>query len=534
MKKIWLLTKIQLQGIMNPKKVFHMREGKNTSKVMMVFLSLLIVLLFGGMSGMYAYAYATMLGPQNALSAIPAMWMAITSVITLFTTIYKVKGTLFQFSDYDMVMSMPVSTTGIVASRIAVLYIYDLLFTVIIMLPGNVVYGVAASAGASYYLISTLLIFLIPMIPILIGTVLGLVLTIASAKFRFSNYVTLVLFVGLFAAYMIVMMQTATAPDPDAAFVNMANVIWEQVYHLYPLTKMYTLAVTSLDAAALIGFIGITVLAFLVFCYAVGHGFKKLNTLVASSKEKSNYKLKELQTKHVLSSMYHRELKRYFASPMYVLNSAIGMILLTIMCMIYLVAGKDKLAEVIEVPGLLEQLPMFVPIMLLLGVMMTCTTAASISLEGKNLWLLKSLPVSAKQIYLSKAMVNLTITVPLAVLDAFIFAIRLHFNFIQLLVTILLPCAGAAFISFFGLFLNLMFPRFDWKSEMEVVKQGMPTFIAVFGGMLLGVLPFGLCMLLPAIPYEYLFLAFAVILSIITVGIYKYLTTKGSIVFSRL
>lgn len=534
MNKIWLLTKLQLKGILNPKKMFYMKEEKKTSKIVLILLALLLVLIFGGVSGVYAYLYATMLKPLDALEAIPAMWMAITCILTLFTTIYKVKGTLFQFSDYDMVMSLPVSTSGIVASRIAVLYLYDLVFSLIILLPGNIVYGIYANAGVGFYLISTILTFFVPLIPILLGTILGLVVTMASSRFRHSNLLTIVLFVGLFCAYMIFMMQTATAPNPEVVFTELANILMTQVYGVYPLTRMYVQGVTELNWMSILGFVIISVVIFLAFCLITGKAFKKINTMVASMKAKSNYKMRELKTNGIVKSLYKKELKRYFACPMYVLNSAVGMLLLTIAIIMLVVSGKEKLGELFAIPGLADNVGSYVPILLLFGVCMTCTTAASISLEGKSLWILKSLPITPSQIFVSKAMVNLTVTLPMILLDTLIFAVYLKMTLLQIVTAIVLPCSGAAFISFFGLLLNMKFPRFDWKSEMEVVKQGLPTLLALLIGMVIGMLPIGGLVLIPQLPVSYLYLAFTLILTIITVGIYQYLVTKASIAFERL
>lgn len=534
MKKIWLLTKLQLKGTLNPKKMFYMKEEKNTSKIVLILLAVLLFLIFGSASGAYAFLYATILKPLDALEAIPAMWMAITCILTLFTTMYKVKGTLFQFSDYDMVMSMPVSTAGIVASRIIVLYLYDLAFTMMILLPGNIIYGIYANAGIGFYLISTILAFFVPLIPIIIGTVLGLVITIASSRFRYSNIVTIVLFVGLFCAYMMVMMQASTAPDPEAMFAEIATVLLNQVYRVYPLTRMYVQAATELDWMNILGFILSSVVIFMVFCLITGKAFKKINTMVASLKARSNYKMKELKTSGIVMSLYKKELKRYISAPMYVMNTSAGILVLTMAIIMLVVSGEEKLGEMFKIPGFAENIGNYVPILLLFCIGMTCTTAASISLEGKSLWILKSLPITPSQIFVSKAMVNLTVTIPFILIDTVIFGIYLKMTWLQMFTSIVLPCAGAAFISFFGLYLNLKFPRFDWKSEMEVVKQGLPTLLALLIGMVIGAIPVGLMFVTPKIPVSYLLLAFTLFLSIMTVGIYKHLSTKGSTAFKQL
>ena len=531
MKSFLLLTKIQLKGDLNLKKMFRVREGKNRSGVTGIVLTVFLLVLFAGLSGVYAYLYAGILKPMNALSVLLSLWMAATSVILLITTISKVKGTLFAFNDYDMVMSMPVSTAAIVASRIIVLYLYDLLFTAIFMAPANVVYGVFSNQGAGFYLLSTMLLLFVPFVPILIGSFIGLILTVISSRFRHSNVVALVLFLGIYIAYMIVMMNPNISDD---AMIDFGNMLSEQVNGVYPLTKLYSDAIAGGNVGAILSFLGISTLVFLVFCMIVGKWFKKLNTLVSSSKARSNYKMKELKTSSRLGSLYKKELKRYFASPAYVMNSAIGMIMLTVLSVVLLVTGEEKFSQMLEVPGVAEQLAGYVPIALLFCVMMTCTTSSSISLEGKNLWLMKSFPIPAIQVFLGKVLLNLTITLPLVVINTVIYAVVLHMSVVQVAVSIVLSITGAIFIALFGLMINLKFPRFDWKSETEIVKQSMATMITLFLGMALGIAPVGLMILLPQIAANVLYLIYAGGLLLASIGMYGYLKRGGSRRFYQL
>ena len=54
----------------------------------------------------------------------------------------------------------------------------------------------------------------------------------------------------------------------------------------------------------------------------------------------------------------------------------------------------------------------FVPIFITFCIATSCTTMASISMEGKNIWIVKSIPVSVITVFASKILVNLTILSP--------------------------------------------------------------------------------------------------------------------------
>ena len=53
----------------------------------------------------------------------------------------------------------------------------------------------------------------------------------------------------------------------------------------------------------------------------------------------------------------------------------------------------------------------------------------------------------------------------------------------------LLPLSGVVLAPAWGLIANLLLPRFDWKSETEVVKQGASVLVAMLGGMALSIAP---------------------------------------------
>ena len=115
--------------------------------------------------------------------------MALTSKIVLFTTIYKVKGTIFGFKDYDMVMSLPVSNSQIVASRLILLYSINFVFVLIIIIPMMIAYAVLALPGLQFYIFGILMLFFIHLIPIIVASCFGTILAYLAMRVKYSNVV---------------------------------------------------------------------------------------------------------------------------------------------------------------------------------------------------------------------------------------------------------------------------------------------------------------------------------------------------------
>jgi ABC-2 type transport system permease protein len=124
------------------------------------------------------------------------------------------------------------------------------------------------------------------------------------------------------------------------------------------------------------------------------------------------------------------------------------------------------------------------------------TPAVSLSLEGKNLATLKTLPIRALTIFQAKVAFNLWLTLPVIFLTTMVAFIIFSLSLIESILLLAMLILFAILLSIFFLYLNLFFPRFDFHHEVEVVKQSLAALLAVFGGFAW----MGLCFLLVFVP----------------------------------
>ena len=136
MNEVRLLLKNQLLALFGFNKIRHTGDPGEKHKltgflVMMGAVALLLV----GMMTLYSVGMAFVLEPAGLLDLVPGLMMAVASVLSLVTTVYKAPGLLFAFKDYDLLMSLPVRTGSLVASRLLMLYGVNLAFTLLTMVP---------------------------------------------------------------------------------------------------------------------------------------------------------------------------------------------------------------------------------------------------------------------------------------------------------------------------------------------------------------------------------------------------------------
>ena len=531
-KKIWLLTKVQLGtafdlNITSKKKI---KSGKKKGFALYVAI-LFFVLMLAGVSFIYSYAIGTSLKMIGKLELLPELMMAVTCVITLMTTIYKVKGTIFGFKDYDVVMSLPVKTSDIVASRLLLLYIINIVFILMIMIPTSIAYGILKHASLLFYVASFLTVLFIPLVPMVVATIIGTIIAVVSARFRHSNVINIIMTFALLAGFMTF---SFTVDDSRQVLGEIGAAMTKQVDNLYPLAKMYRMAVTEFNFTFIILFLMISILAFVLFSWIVGFKFKTINTIMSSNYTKANYKMGKLEKTSPFMALYSKEMKRYFSSTLYVMNTGFGVVMMTMGAVATLFMSKETLAKVLDAPGISPYIGTAVPIFVSMCVAMTCVTACSISLEGKNLWILKESPLSAKTIFHSKIAVNLTMTLPAILLDGIIIAIGLRLPIEEFLILLAMPTAYAFFTAIFGLIINLKLPNLNWITEITVIKQGAAVLVATLGGLFMVTIPIILIFTLSEINTLIINGFFTLIIVAISISMYQYLNTKGAKLLSSL
>jgi ABC-2 type transport system permease protein len=106
-------------------------------------------------------------------------------------------------------------------------------------------------------------------------------------------------------------------------------------------------------------------------------------------------------------------------------------------------------------------------------------TAPSVSLEGKRLWVLRSLPIPSWDILKSKVMLHMV----LSGIPSFIFAVVCVIVFpMDAAAVTIIPMIAVIFnlmFAFLGLAMNLKYPNFDWTNEAVPVKQGISVMLSM-------------------------------------------------------
>ncbi len=540
--KLWLLLKVQLRSTLgrrpdSKKKSVRPalgslgRSGSPLSQknapaasgsgnagytVLMVFVAIMMVFLVV----FFSMTMADSLAPLGLIDLLPALMMAASCVTVLITTIYKTNGILFGFRDYDLVMSLPVKTSTVIASRVMILYLYNMLFCLVILVPSTIVYAMYATPPAGFYPVFVICLLLVPLVPVIIATAIGMLIAWIASHFKRKSGANIIFTVIALLLWMYLCMNMSNIA---VNFANIGETLMQVISRVYPLVTWYTAAVCTLDMASFALFAAVSVGAFLLFTAVIAKNFKHINNSLTADRTSSDFQMSSLKQSSKKAALFGREWRRFISTPVYVLNSGIGVILILIFAVLILVAGAGTVLNLIGMSGFGNTLTDILPVGLSFFIVMTCPSAASVSLEGKSFWIIKTMPVQTKDVLMAKLKVNLYLTIFAVLISSTLINIALQPTPLQAVMMYATPLAYSVFTSLFGLRLNLSNYNFDWNTEMQVVKQSMPVMTVILTGMAITIVPAILVLTLgPMVSY-----IVTAALAVLCVLLYSNIFTKG-------
>lgn len=373
------------------------------------------------------------------------------------------------------------------------IYFTNLLISVIVVLPTIVIFGVSAEAGIYGSIMLLFFMPFLPIIPMIISLALGVLITALSCRSKHKNIYSLAL--STLAVLLIVIASTQVQNMGTDELLNIGFVISNVADKLYPPATLISKAVESQDWLLFSMFAGISILVSVIFTVVVSYFYQSLNT-ITSNYATTRYEDKPLKISSPFKAMYKREFYRYFSCTIYALNSTIGIILLFVASVLLLFISPEILEKQIGIIGLNQILREVLPFVIAVFITMTSTASASLSLEGKSRWIMCSIPVRAIDIFNAKIAVNLTVIFPFMLISTVLLGITMKVSLIQTVFLCIVPTVYALFISVFGMYMNVKFPKYDWTSEYYAIKGGSISVLSSMGvGMLSSLIPLFTCII---------------------------------------
>ncbi len=518
--KIWLLTKTQLLDQFGFSGLKYEKDAKKKRRIIAFSVGMMFVcVLFAVYSFGIGYGFYQI----GLLQLIPGFAFTLTGACTLFFTMFWAGGMLFDFRDYDMLMALPVPTSHVIASRFFLMYGFNLLLSAVVMLPMGIIYGIFNHAWAAFYPMWFVITIVTPLIPMVIASLIGVLIHFVSSRFRHTNAIGMILSCLAVVAVLVACLSLGTLnvnSISEKQLSSLGTLFAQKEHQLNPLAGIIEQAVGQYDLIAFLGFLILSGLVFYLFLAIVSTRYKAIHTALTAFTAKSDYQLHEIETNSPFKALYHKELKRFFSSTIYVVNLGIGALLLLVFSFASAFFGIDRIRQMSQI-SFTASIEGIVPLIISIFLGMTCTTSVSLSLEGKNFWILQTSPVKAETVYQSKMAVNLTILLPAALISSLLMSLSLKTGLLLTFWMFVTPLAYAVFTPVWGIFINQKLPNFAWESEVTVIKQGMASMVGILGGMLFGIIPIVFLVLLKNVDQNIILAVTTVLVVLFATLLYK-------------
>ncbi len=456
-------------------------------------------------------------------------------LLGVFGSVFNTFASMYLAKDNDLLLSLPIPVKDVLIARLLGVLAMSFYYSAPATITSAIVYMVLGSPSALGVIGSLLLVPFVTLIVFMLSCGLGFIVAKLSQKLKNKGFLSALIMLAFFGLYYLFYFKASEVIQQIVANGEaVASGVKIYAYPFYAMGKVgegNPIAIVCFTAAVL-------VLLGLVW-WLLSKSFLKIITNGGKSK-KVMFDGKISKQCSPEKAFFKKELRKYLSSANYMLNTSIGsifMLLVSVAIIIYAPTIREIIAPSAEGNGI--NLPRIMSVMSL-GIAMLLSannfiSAPSISLEGKTLWLLKSLPIRPKTAFSAKSALHFAITAPFTLLASIVLSVVLRLSPLSAIICVLAALAFVLLCGRSGVIINLAFPNVKWTNETIAVKQGLSVLFSMLGGILYSII---LCVpyifiakfVLPEI-YLAIVLAINVLLAILS-G--RYLSTKAEAVLNKL
>lgn len=457
----------------------NQKKSKIQTLLSFVLFSVLMVGIIGGMFGYLANSLCTPLHKTSFDWLYFLIFSGISIFFGAFGGVFNTFQSLYLAKDNDLLLSMPIPTVKIVFSRLLNVYLLGLMYSAFAIVPAIVIYLIKASFTLKSVIGGLFLTFLISLFVMILSCLLGFVVARISSKLKNKSYITVVISLSFIALYYYCYFNAQKIISNLLKNIALyGNNVKGKAYFLYMFGRIgegdfVSIAVYSLVIALILAAI----------IYAITKSFLKIATTSFES-AKTEYKEKKLRSSGAFSALLKKEFARFTSSPNYMLNCGLGIIVMPIVAILLLFKGNTVISTINDMFTVRNGS------VLIIGVTAVCIMAAmnntatpSISLEGKSLWIPKSLPVPVLYILFAKLSVQILLTLIPVIFVLLCFSFIYPMSTLQFVFFLMLPIIYSFFSALFGLLIGLKMPNLTWTNEIVPIKQSGGVMVSLLGGM---------------------------------------------------
>ena len=424
--------------------------------------------------------------------------------VLLFGILYVLSKYYFS-NDLNQLVPLPIKASHILGSKFITLMISEYLTSLPIILPFILIYGIRGGEGLIYWIYSFFLILGLPIIPLVISSILVMVFmkyTNIGGKKDLLRIIGFIMFLILLLSFQFKMQNIAqrSLTEGDEFFFELvrdSNLLVKRLGIIFPPSMWGTLALVNST-----GFEGLSYLLLFFVVSILGYAIMILlseklffggligNIEVSSSKGKKE-KIKEIEKVSNMTKPYialaKKEIKMLFKTPVYVMNSVGGVIIVPIIIVMTILTGESSIEPLKD---FVETHPHYLTLagigMITMLGMFNSIGVTTFSREGKNFWIQRTLPIKAEDQIIGRVLSSLVIQLIGAVVLIGSILIFIKVGLIHILIIILIGLLGSIPMTQLGMVIDILRPLLIWDNPQKAMKQNLNVLIGMGVGTIYG------------------------------------------------
>ena len=482
------------------------------TKLLLVLVSLLIILPFVVVSGLFIYTVTNSLVEYN-YETIGLEFMCI--LLCVFTFIFSfnvILNELYFTGDIENLLPLPLKPREIVGAKIASIFCAESLVQLLVIFFSVIGFFFALGLSFKNFLLGILGMITLPMIPIIYCSIISLLIMSFTRFIKNKETIRKVGLVFVLAVLMLFVYFLGVLQNFDLelyieGFVNGDQTFLHVMRGIFPHINLFidilvTGSIRSLLLYILvnIGFI-VVLLGLADVCYF--KGVVGLSSKDTASKKSSSNILNNIKVENPTNSYFKKEIFTLFRTSSYFLNciliNFIWPIFVYVICKLKfpdLTLSKLKNLVTSTDNNTLIIIFMFVIGVSILLPALNSIASSSFSREGKNFYFMKYIPMD----YSSQVYVKLLVSFIIAFIGVNVFSLifylviglKVSTAFIFLIISFL----AILFICSLGIIIDSINPKLVWDDELNALRENSNNFIVMGISIFMFIVLAGLCYLL--------------------------------------
>lgn len=424
------------------------------------------------LNGKYAYTYYVIVGTLYIM-------------IGLFGSLFSAKNFMFDSKDNELLLSMPITARAILACRVAVLFVMNFIYSLLVSGPCLFICSRYRSIDGSFIIKYTVAWILLVFVSITFSCLFGMIVGYISSKMRRKRLgafiVTVLLIVGIYFL-------GGNFKNYGMWLISNASGLSDILKRLIPPVYWFGMSCNYGGITMFISQALWCLLPFSAVYLALSSVYFKILTTNKGLK-KSVYKGRLAFYGNSWLALVKKELKRFFTVTVYLMNSALGIIMQITLIAVLAIDSKGILKMLLSIGIIKNIFPVLAVYLLCFTAASTCTTACSLSMEGEDFWVIKSMPVGGGKVICAKIAANMAVALPTLLAVQIMLCKSYSFRRNETIYLFVIPILAQLCTAMLGMFFNLLFPKLTWSNPTMPVKQSLSVMLSLSCGFILTVIP---------------------------------------------